>query len=144
MDHLFCAAAMQAFEAFDTNASGAISTSEFMSLMRTLGGPDFPRSRLLHLMAAIDSDTDRSITKREFGTLLAVCWSQRFLELESDVRMGRAVQGSGARAAAARRAASQRVAALEQRLIRCVVVGTCTHAVVACRALTPKGWWPRG
>jgi len=109
---------VQAFEAFDTNASGSISTSEFMSLMRTLGGRDFPRQHLIHLMASMDSDVDRSISKREFATLLGVCWAQRFLELESDERLGRTVQGSGARAVTARRQASSRVRSLERMLIR--------------------------
>jgi Ca2+-binding EF-hand superfamily protein len=67
----------EAFESFDRNASGSISTAEFTSLIKTIGGVGLTKRQCYHLAASMDSDFTRSVEYNEFMEFFLVVWVER-------------------------------------------------------------------
>ena len=68
---------VQAFNAFDRNASGQISVSEFSGLIKSLGGLGLSRRQVFHLMSCMDEDFSRSVGFNEFMEFFLVVWVDR-------------------------------------------------------------------
>jgi Ca2+-binding EF-hand superfamily protein len=64
----------EAFESFDRNASGSISTAEFTSLIKTIGGMGLTKRQCYHLAASMDSDFTRSVEYNECVFYIVFSW----------------------------------------------------------------------
>ena len=85
----------KAFDAFDRNGTGAVSVAEFTSLIKTLGGLNLSKRQVYHLMASMDQNFNREITKDEFMDFFLVVWSQRLAELLAEQARAQEVDKQG-------------------------------------------------
>ena len=80
-----------AFDAFDRDASGAISISEFLSLMKLVGNSGLTKKEMFRLATSMDRGFDRSISKDAFLDFVLVALWKRLGQIREAIM----AQGKG-------------------------------------------------
>ena len=63
--------AEEAFKSIDTNGDGHLSIDELMAAIQRSGAKDWPRSRIVYIVAMLDKDKDQRLNLDEFKRMLA-------------------------------------------------------------------------